>query len=244
MTTTMETNTKSITQGLFAGISIGLGLLVFGLLLQQGLESFRDKDRVVAVKGLSEREVKADRVIWPLMYKEIGDDLQTMNATIQTKNQAILAFLKANGISDEEITLSSPEIIDMRAERYASAESKYRYNATAVITIYSTKVDLVRKLMENPSELIGKGIALTGEDYRYQKQFLFTGLNKIKPAMIEEATRNARTSAIKFAQDSQSKLGKIRSADQGQFTINDRDANTPYIKTVRVVTTVNYYLED
>lgn len=233
-----------MTHGLFAGTSIGLGLLVFGILLQQGLESFKDKDRVVAVKGLSEREVKADRVIWPLMYKEIGDDLQAINSTIQSKNKAILTFLKANGVSEEEITLSSPEIVDMRAERYASTESRYRYNATAVITIFSTKVDLVRKLMENPSELIGKGIALTGEDYRYQKQFLFTGLNLIKPAMIEEATRNARTSAIKFAQDSQSKLGKIRSADQGQFSINDRDANTPYIKTVRVVTTVNYYLED
>jgi len=241
----METNTKSITHGLFAGISIGLGLLVFGLLLQHGLESFKDKDRVVDVKGLSEREVKADRVIWPLMYKEIGDDLQAINTTIQSKNQAILAFLKANGVSDDEITLSSPEIVDMKADRYATNNVvKYRYNVTSVITIYSKKVDLVRKLMENPSELIDKGIALTGEDYRYQKQFLFTGLNRIKPTMIEEATRNARTSAIKFAQDSQSKLGKIRSADQGQFSITDRDANTPYIKTIRVVTTVNYYLED
>lgn len=240
----MGTPQKSASYGLLAGLSIGLGLLIFGILLRQGLESFKDKDRVVAVKGLSEREVKADRVIWPLMYKEIGNDLQVINSTIQSKNKAIIAFLTANGISEDEITLSSPEIIDMRAERYASTESKYRYNATAVITIYSTKVDLVRKLMENPSELIGKGIALTGDDYRYQKQFLFTGLNSIKPAMIEEATRNARTSAIKFAQDSQSKLGKIRSADQGQFSINDRDANTPYIKTVRVVTTVYYYLED
>jgi len=240
----METNTKSITHGLFAGISIGLGLLVFGILLQQGLESFKDKDRVVAVKGLSEREVKADRVIWPLMYKEIGDDLQAINTTIQSKNQAILSFLKANGVSDDEITLSSPEIIDMKADRYANNVVKYRYNVTSVITIYSSNVDLVRKLMENPNELIRKGIALTGEDYRYQKQFLFTGLNQIKPTMIEEATSNARTSAIKFAQDSQSKLGKIRSADQGQFSISDRDANTPYIKTIRVVTTINYYLED
>lgn len=98
--------------------------------------------------------------------------------------------------------------------------------------------------MQNQSELVKKGIALTSGDYQYQKQFLFTGLNKIKPGMIEEATKNARASAVKFAQDSDSKLGKIQSADQGQFSISDRDANTPYIKSVRVVTTINYYLED
>lgn len=62
--------------------------------------------------------------------------------------------------------------------------------------------------------------------------------------MIEEATKNARASAEKFAQDSGSSLGKIRRANQGQFSITDRDSNTPYIKSVRVVTTVEYFLKD
>ena len=227
-----------------AGLFIGLGLLVLGVFIKSGIQSFKSMDRVVAVKGLSEKEVMADRVIWPLMYKEVGNDLQVVNTSMAIKNKAIVSFLEASGVSPEEITVSAPEIMDMEAERYVNQGIRYRYNATSVVTVYSTKVDLVRKLMQNQGELVKKGIALSGEDYRYQKQFLFTGLNGVKPGMIEEATQNARASAEKFARDSNSKLGKIRTADQGQFSITDRDANTPYIKIVRVVTTINYYLQD
>lgn len=238
----METKQGSQLAG--AGLFIGIGLVILGLFIKNGIENFKEMDRVVAVKGLSEKEVRADRAIWPLMYKEIGDDLLDLNSKITEKNGAIIKFLDSNGIKADEITVSAPEVVDMQAERYSNNQAQYRYNVTSVITVTSSKIDLIRKLMENQSELIKKGIALTSEDYKYQKQFLFTGLNKIKPEMIEEATKNARTSALKFAQDSESKLGKIRSADQGQFSINDRDANTPYIKSVRVVTTIYYYLED
>jgi len=227
-----------------AGLSVGLGLLMLGLCLKGGIEDFKAKDRVVSVKGLSEKEVPADRVIWPLAFKEIGDDLATMNTNIQQKNGAIVHYLKSNGLEASEISLSAPEIIDMQAERYSSTPSRYRYNITSIVTVNSSKIETVRKLMEGQDELIRQGIAITGDDYRFQKQFIFTKLNKIKPGMIEEATKNARASALKFAQDSESKLGKIKSADQGQFSITDRDANTPYIKMVRVVTTINYYLED
>ena len=236
--------TKQGSQLALAGLFIGIGLVILGLFIKNGIENFKEMDRVVAVKGLSEKEVKADRAIWPLMYKEIGDNLLDINSKITEKNDAIIKFLKSNGVLADEITVSAPEVIDMQAERYSNNQAQYRYNVTSVITVTSSKIDLIRKLMENQSELIKKGIALTAEDYKYQKQFLFTGLNKIKPEMIEEATKNARTSALKFAQDSESKLGKIRNADQGQFSINDRDANTPYIKSVRVVTTIFYYLED
>jgi hypothetical protein len=98
--------------------------------------------------------------------------------------------------------------------------------------------------MEKLFELGKQGIAITGEDYQSKTVFLYTKLNEIKPAMIEEATQNARAVAEKFAQDSKSRLGKIRSASQGQFSIDDRDSNTPYIKKVRVVSTLEYYLSD
>ena len=119
----------------------------------------------------------------------------------------------------------------------------YRYNATSVITVTSKNVDKVRKLMSEQAELLKQGIAISGGDYRYNVVYEFTGLNDVKPQMIEEATKNARAAAEKFAKDSDSSLGKIRNASQGQFSISDRDANTPYIKSIRVVTTVNYYLK-
>ena len=142
------------------------------------------------------------------------------------------------------LLINAPEIIDMKAERYSSQESTYRYNVTSVITVTSDKVDLIRKLISSQGELLKQGVAITSGDYRYNVQYEYTGLNKIKPQMIEEATKNARQAAEKFAEDSDSKLGKIRKANQGQFSITDRDANTPYIKKVRVVTTIDYSLED
>ncbi|HAY24447.1 MAG TPA: hypothetical protein DCX63_05185, partial [Bacteroides sp.] len=132
----------------------------------------------------------------------------------------------------------------MQAERYNNNSVPFRYNVTSVITVTSTKVDLVRKMISEQSELLKQGIAITGGDYRYNVQYDYTGLNDIKPQMIEEATKNARAAAVKFAKDSDSELGKIKRAYQGQFSIEDRDANTPYIKRIRVVTTIDYSLED
>ena len=94
------------------------------------------------------------------------------------------------------------------------------------------------------SELLKQGIAIIGGDWEYKVSYDFTGLNDVKPQMIEEATKNARLAAEKFAKDSNSKLGKIKHASQGQFSIEDRDANTPFIKHIRVVTTIDYSLED
>ena len=168
----------------------------------------------------------------------------SMYDELNRKNQIIVTFLKNNGITDNEISLSAPQIIDMKAERYSNTQSPYRYNITSVITVTSGQIDRVRKLMDKQADLLKLGVAITGGEYQYSPQFFFTKLNEIKPGMIEEATKNARSSAEKFAKDSDSELGKIKRANQGQFIIEDRDVNTPYIKSVRVVTTVDYYLED
>ena len=189
-------------------------------------------------------EVPANKVTWPLMYKELGNDLPTLYTNIRQTNEAIVQFLKRKGIDASEISINAPEIIDLKAERYNSNPTPYRYNVTSVITVTSTKVELVRQMISEQSELLKQGIAITGGDYRYNVQYEFTGLNDVKPQMIEEATQNARAAAVKFAKDSDSKLGKIKRANQGQFSISDRDANTPYIKRIRVVTTIDYLLED
>ncbi|MBQ5619271.1 MAG: SIMPL domain-containing protein, partial [Alistipes sp.] len=195
-------------------------------------------------KGLAEMEIAADKVTWPLMYKEVGNDLSALYNKISTTNKAIVDFLKQKGITEEEISINAPEIIDMQAERYVGENKDYRYNVTEVITVTSSKVDLVRSLISEQGELLKQGIAITGGDYRYNIQYDYTSLNEIKPQMIEEATKNAREAAQKFAKDSDSELGKIKRATQGQFSIDNRDANTPYIKRIRVVTTIEYSLED
>ncbi len=223
---------------------LAIGLLLLGFFIREGMNGFADKERVVNVKGLAEREVQANKVTWPLMFKDLGNDLPTLYNRISQTNDAIIAFLKKNGITQQEISINAPEIIDMQAERYNSNPAPFRYNITSVIIVTSTQVDKVRKLMSEQSELLKQGIALSGGDYRYNVLYDYTGLNEIKPEMIEEATKNARQAAEKFAKDSDSKLGKIKKAYQGQFSIEDRDANTPYIKRIRVVTTIDYYLKN
>ena len=239
----MEKSGKSVA----AAAILAAGIVIAGWLLYRGVVHFKDSDRVVSVKGLSEKEVKADRVIWPLVYKLAGNDVASLYNTIENNNSKIVSFLVSNGIAEDEITVSPAEVVDMDAERYVSQGVKYRFNVTSVLTVSTDKVDLVVDLMSRQGDLLRQGIAVdSGDDYRYRTQFLYTSqsLNEIKPVMIEEATRNARIAAAKFARDSEGRRGKIKRANQGQFAISDRDANTPYIKTVRVVTSVDYLLKD
>lgn len=221
---------------------LGIGLIVIGWGIYSGLNKFSSNQRTVTVKGLSEREVKADKVTWPVCVKLAGNDIKSINSQIASSNQAVRDFLMAGGIAADEITVNAPDITDRDAEQYSNRTGGYRYVATTVLTVVTDKVDLVRELSSRSGELLNQGIAVAS-DYQYRISYEFTGLNDIKPGMIEEATKNARAAAEKFAKDSDSRLGKIKTATQGQFSIYDRDEYSPSIKKVRVVTTVVYYLK-
>ncbi|MCC8113557.1 MAG: SIMPL domain-containing protein [Bacteroidales bacterium] len=223
---------------------IALGLLALGLCASYGIRSVADRNRTVSVRGLAEREVPADRVIWPLVYKTVGNNILTINADINQANAKIKRFLLDNGVNESEITVDAPEVTDRWANQYNNNRAIERYDATSIITVTSNHVDEMRALMLRTGELLDQGIAIAPNDYSAQIEYTFTGLNDIKPEMIQEATKNARAAAEKFAQDSDSKLGKIKQATQGLFSITDRDPNTPFIKNVRVVTSIDYLLED
>ncbi|MBR2945203.1 MAG: SIMPL domain-containing protein [Bacteroidaceae bacterium] len=226
-------------------IILCIGLIIMGACIADGLTSAFQSDRIVTVKGLSEREVPADKVTWPLVYKELGNEPAEMYNRLATKNRQVIDFLKEKGISENEISESAIQVSDRQADSYDQNNILYRYKATSVITVTSSQVELIRKIMQSQSELMKMDIALITEEYGTNTvKYEFTGLNEIKPDMIEESTKNARATAEKFAKDSDSKLGKIRKASQGQFSIDNRDANTPYIKRIRVVSTIEYYIED
>ncbi len=220
-----------------------IGLMVLGLMIPKAVGEYRSYDRTVNVKGLCEKEVKADKVIWPVVYKVMADDIQSLYDQTGRNNAAIMAFLEQGGIAKDEMTVSVPNISDKYANEYGNNNREYRYIATNVITVYTDKVDTVLDLMSKQSDLLKKGIVTGGNSWENPVEFKYEGLNGIKPGMIEEATKNAREAAEKFAKDSDSRLGKIRTANQGTFTIENRDSNTPYIKKVRVVTSVTYYLK-
>jgi hypothetical protein len=227
------------------GISIFFGFFILGYLLSNAIIKFKEFERTVTAKGLSEREVEADIVIWPIKFTIAGNELTEIYNSIEANIEEIRDFLTTNGISLNEISYSIPSIVDKIAQQYGStSRSELRYTASQTVTVYSKNISTVRKLMSRLLTLGKKGIVFSSDDYQSQTEYIYTRLNEIKPEMIEEATNNAREVANKFAADSQSRLGKIKKASQGQFSINDRDKNNPHIKKVRVVSTVEYYLVD
>lgn len=225
------------------GFFIAMGLTLLGIFIFMAAVRFKDADRQVSVRGLSEREVEADEVLWPVAYNQTGNDLQVIYNEIERKNKIITEFLTSAGISESEIMVNSASIVDLEADRYSENRRDYRYIATQVITITSSKVKLVVDLQRQQNNLLKSNIALLNDSYQYATEFIFTKLNDIKPTMIQEATQAAREAAQKFADDSQSSLGSISTASQGQFSISDRDKYTPQIKKVRVVTYISYSLQ-
>ena len=227
------------------GASLLLGFIALGWLLGHAAVKVKRLERTVVVKGLSEREVPADIAIWPLTFQEASNDLNALFGSLQKKNGQITDFLAGHGIAKDAITVGAPNVTDRFAQSYGDTSNiAYRYTANSTVTVFSTDVEAVRKAMRDVITLGKQGVALSGEGYQNQTQFEFSGLSKLKPAMIEEATKNARSVAEKFAEDSESRLGKIRSAQQGQFSIENRDSTTAHIKKVRVVATIEYYLAD
>ncbi|UCE18008.1 MAG: SIMPL domain-containing protein [Gemmatimonadota bacterium] len=226
-----------------SGIAIGLGIIIAGLSMSVAFYSTRATERYVTVKGLAERNVEADLAIWPLSFKETGNDLIALHGTVNSKRHTIQQFLLDVGFDESEMSLSPPSIRDSQAEPLYGEQAmpKFRYTAQQTMSVRTNKVPLVKQAMENSVELIGKGVVLVAGG---NTEFLFTSLNEIKPDMIAEATKNAREAAEQFARDSGSKVGKIRKATQGLFSINVRDWNSPEQKVVRVVTTVEYYIKD
>lgn len=235
----MKAKTVIISAALMAA-----SIFALGLCLKAGIDRFADRERVVTVRGLCEKEVRANKVTWPLVTKTAGSNLGEIYSRIQADNAALTGFLTANGLDKTEIAVNPPSVYDRLTDRYNSNENSARYTVTNVVVVTSDKVDLVRSLMLKQTELMQKGIAVVAGDYNYPITYEYTGLNDIKPEMIADATAKAREAADRFAQDSRSELGKIKTATQGQFSIEDRDQFTPDIKTVRVVTYITYYLKD
>lgn len=226
---------------LLLGALVAIGLGVAGYFIADAARSIRASDRVVEVKGLAEREVPADLALWSLAYTTTADDLTTLHKRLDADATAIQKFLAERGFTDDEITRAPPNISDR--DNYNNNKKSDRYQAQAVVLVRSRKVDAVLKAQQQTNNLIAVGVSLN-RNYEYPTDYLFTKLNKIKPEMIAQATKNARAAAEQFAQDSGSKVGSIRRARQGYFSIEDRDKLSPQIKRIRVVTTVEYSLKE
>jgi len=195
---------------------------------------------------LSEREVNADLAVWPINITLTSNDLNSLKRDIDNQNKEVYEFFIGQGFDKSELTKGSTNISDAQANIYNpnAQNSQFRYVAVSEFTVRTNDIGRLQKALAESLELMSKGILLGSKNTWRPIEYVFTGLNALKPSMIEEATKNAREVAEKFARDSDSQVGEIRMAKQGLFTINDRDENTPHIKVVRVVSTIDFQLEN
>lgn len=215
-------------------------IALVGLFVFLGMRQVVTKDRAVVAKGLSTRDVKADHVIWPLDYKLEGNNLADLRSRMKDANKTITKFLLDKGFEASDIQMGNTDIEDRWAYNYTNTKPSSRYLVSATIVVSTDKVDLVIANQGSQLDLMNQGLVVNVNQWSVDYQF--NGLNELKPVMIEEATINARAVAQKFADDAECRLGSIRKASQGQFSI-DADNFQPWVKHVRVVTTIEYYLD-
>ena len=225
---------------IFAGALIALGLCLGGMFIYCGISKYASKDRAVSVKGLSTREVEADYAVWPLSYGWSGNDLPALYAQLEQVTTRVKKHLLALGFEESDFRQGSISVSDNWSDYYGNRRPEYHYTLNTSLIVSTDKVMKVVESQGKEAELLKEGIIVKSEKWNLDYQF--NGLPELKPSMIEEATQNARAVAQKFADDAQCSLGSIRRASQGQFSI-ESDEYQPWVKRVRVVTTVDYFLE-
>lgn len=228
------------TKNVAAGALIAIGLCCAGHFVYKGMSQNAMKDRAVSVKGLSTCEVTADHAVWPLSYAWSGNDLSALYTQLEQVTDRIRRHLLSLGFVNEDIQQGSISVENNWNNYYGDHRPEYKYTLSTSLVISTDNVDLVVKSQGKESDLLKEGIIVTSNSWNLDYQY--NGLPELKPSMIEEATRNARSVAQKFAEDAQCRLGSIRRASQGQFSI-ESDEYQPWVKHVRVVTTVDYFLE-
>lgn len=225
-------------KNMIQGGSIVLAALVLGFFMVGTVKTLKSYDDTVKVRGLCEKEVPADRVVLRIGYGDQDNELSDLRSRMDRSDETVIALLKNSGFTDEEIKYTSARFND-RYDSYYGSNIRFRYSANQTINVFTSKMDIVGELQKRiDAELLKHNIiSNTYASYEYN------GLNDIKPSMIAESLENARAAADEFAKNSHSKIGKMRTASQGYFEVEDLDENTPQVKKVRVVTSVEYYLK-
>lgn len=241
----MAVNTRGIvvlTSAVALGGLLALGLGWGGSYLKGAAEVWQQSSRSVTVRGLAEREVAADLVMWPLNYAVSANTLTDLEQQLSDSERLVRDFLTERGFDMSEVSVTPPRITDQYANTYGGERPDERFRAEATLVLRTDRVADVIEAVPQATALVREGVLLS-PTYEYRTEFLFTGLDAIKPEMIAQATADARSAAQQFAEDSGSVVGGIKNATQGYFSIDDLDSYTPQTKRVRVVTTVDYALE-
>lgn len=219
-------------------IFVGLSLIVFALLLAVAFflaaKDFSKQGTYVEVKGLSEKIVKADTAIWSMSFEVKSNNVDDLYSGIEKNVTTIKKFLKEKGFEDSEINVSPANIYQ---DTYK--EAVFRYNSNAQVSVYTKKVDLAKASSSDTLSLMKSGVVLNSNNIYFE----FSDLNSIKPDMLAEAVRNAKDTALQFANNTGSSVGKVSRGNQGVFDITEKDPGSPEYKKIRLVSTLRFLLK-
>lgn len=226
-----------------AAAILAVGMVASAALIGNSVANARLAERAVTVRGLAEQDVTADLATWSLAATAQGADMASLQATSERDAAAVIAFLKAQSFTDEEIETGGISI-----NQYTNQNGTPNITIRRNLKLRTTRIPQARAAYARQAELIRQGVIFDSNEGGMV--YSFTRLNDVKPAMIAAATKNAREGADQFAKDSGTSVGKIKSATQGYFSIIPRDGDnaagpasaSPFQK-VRVVTTIDFYLE-
>lgn len=241
---------SAFTQKIVPAVLVAAGLGVGGWFVGQGLESFRQTERYITIKGLAEQDVKSDFAIWTLSFRRAGAQYQDVQKALATDREAVVAFLKQQGFTDQEIERRPLRITDLMAREYGQQEVALRYTGEGSVTVRSDRVDAVAKAASSIDPLITDGVQMSQDGpMGGAPRYMLRGFNDIKPQLLEAAVTNAREQADKFASDAGATLGELRRANQGTIQILDDDGSDGFSsgmtigKRLRVVSTFEYLLK-
>lgn len=225
----MENNIKN-----YGKLGIAIGILIFSIVFYFAAGNFSNQGAYVEVKGLSEKIVKADVAIWSMNFEVKSNDIDSLYANIDKNTKAVKAFLIAKGFEESEINIAP---VNIYQDTYSG--SLFRYNSGTQLSVYTKKVDLVKSASKDTLSLVKEGVTLNQNSIEFQ----FSDINSVKPEMLAEAIKNAKTSALQFATESGSRLGAISRGNQGVFDITDKDPGSPEFKKIRVVSSLRFLLK-
>lgn len=247
-------NRSAAVPAVIVGLCLVVGLALGGYFVGKGAMRFRSDSRIVTVKGLVEREVKADQAVWTLGLRRASESLQDAHARISADRDAAVAFLRKQGFAEPEIERQPTRTVDKLAREYGQpqATDRFRYVVTTSLVVKTPNVDLVRTAVGATEELLRAGVILDGErEGAANPRYVVSKFNALRPQLLADATKNARATAQQFAADSGAQVGVIRSANQGSiqiFGMNGNDESSPFsptstpMKRIRVVSTFEFEL--
>ncbi|KAF7598065.1 MAG: SIMPL domain-containing protein [Candidatus Dactylopiibacterium carminicum] len=233
--------------GAVSALLISVGVALGGWWIGQGIERFRMADRSITVKGLAEKDVKSDYATWTVSFRRGGNEFGAVQKSLSEDRTRVVAFLHEQGFNDKEIEIRPLQVQDLYAREWGSSNMPLRFNGQGQITVKSARVDAVAQAATRIDPLIQAGIQLSGDESNGGPRYQLRGFNEIKSVLLEQATKNAREQATKFATDAGAALGTLKNANQGVIRVLDDDdgemeSGRTLNKRLRVVSTFEYSL--